>query len=602
MTSEERREARYQRRKAKRDEARLRRSKECGDFDEVFSFRHLYLSGKKCCKGVYWKNSTQRYIGNIIPIIAKTHRELQNGTFKHRGFHAFTIMERGKKRYIRSVHITERAVQKCLCDYCLVPIYSACFIYDNSASLKHRGMDFALRRMTCYLQRHYRKYGLEGGVLLYDFHSFFDSAPHEPLFREADRRLHDPKIRELANSFITDFGSVGLGLGSQVSQTNALMLPNMIDHYFKEVCRIKAYERYMDDGVAISPDIDDLYLCMDGLKIICEKCGLELNLRKTRVVPLRDYYRWLKTRFIITPTGKVVRKMNKDSTKIVRHKLRAFRGKLDRGEMTLADIRCSVDSYNGHMKRGHSFKVRQRTNQYFKSLYGFYPDEKGWKAMYKIIKKDAVLGIVSNLTWVCMQENGCYGLTVEDNAQGIALNGTVYHVNGHPELDGAETVSVEEVDDGVYASSLTALLTDPNDIRNSEQFRKAVQMFAKSLDEDSAMVVATIYDPYQVGHAYAVGDYFTYGVNGVGDPQLYKVVQAHTSQADWKPDTLPALYTPIGLTPSGYPVWTQPTGAHDAYNKGDIVSYNDKLYRSLIDGNVYSPDAYPAGWEEYTGK
>ena len=179
MTSEERREARYQRRKAKRDEARLRRSKECGDFDEVFSFRHLYLSGKKCCKGVYWKNSTQRYIGNIIPIIAKTHRELQNGTFKHRGFHAFTIMERGKKRYIRSVHITERAVQKCLCDYCLVPIYSACFIYDNSASLKHRGMDFALRRMTCYLQRHYRKYGLEGGVLLYDFHSFFDSAPFQ---------------------------------------------------------------------------------------------------------------------------------------------------------------------------------------------------------------------------------------------------------------------------------------------------------------------------------------------------------------------------------------------------------------------------------------
>ena len=222
-------------------------------------------------------------------------------------------------------------------------------------------MDFALRRMTCYLQRHYRKFGLEGVVLLYDFHSFFDSAPHEPLFREADRRLHDPKIRELANSFITDFGSVGLGLGSQVSQTNALMLPNMIDHYFKEVCRIKAYERYMDDCVAISPDIDDLYLCMDGLKIICEKCGLELNLKKTRVIPLRDYYRWLKTRFIITPTGKVVRK-------------------LDRGEMTLADIRCSVDSYHGHMKRGHSFKVRQRTNQYFKSLYGFYPDEKGWKS------------------------------------------------------------------------------------------------------------------------------------------------------------------------------------------------------------------------------
>lgn len=63
-----------------------------------------------------------------------------------------------------------------------------------------------------------------------------------------------------------------------------------------------------------------------------------------------------------------------------RREARYQRRKAKRGEMTLADIRCSVDSYNGHMKRGHSFKVRQRTNQYFKSLYGFYPDEKGWKS------------------------------------------------------------------------------------------------------------------------------------------------------------------------------------------------------------------------------
>ena len=158
MTSEERRELRYQRRKAKRNEIRLKRSQSCGDFDEVFSFRHLYLAGKKCCKGVYWKNSTQRYIGNLIPNIAATWTALQTGTFKHRGFHAFYIMERGKKRYIRSVHITERTVQKCLCDYCIVPIYSSSFIYDNSASLKHRGMDFALRRLVRHLKRHFRKH------------------------------------------------------------------------------------------------------------------------------------------------------------------------------------------------------------------------------------------------------------------------------------------------------------------------------------------------------------------------------------------------------------------------------------------------------------
>ena len=234
MTSEERREIRYQRRKAKRDEARKTKSLSCGDFDEVFSFRHLYLSGKKCCKGVYWKNSTQRYIGNLIPNIAATWKALQTGTFKHRGFHEFYIMERGKKRHIRSVHISERTVQKCLCDYCIVPIYSSSFIYDNSASLKHRGMDFALRRLVRHLKRHFRKHGLTGGILVYDFKSFFDEAPHAPLLRESKRRLHDDRVRELHNSFISDFGPVGLGLGSQISQTNALLLPSPLDHYFKE--------------------------------------------------------------------------------------------------------------------------------------------------------------------------------------------------------------------------------------------------------------------------------------------------------------------------------------------------------------------------------
>lgn len=132
----------------------------------------------------------------------------------------------------------------------------------------------------------------------------------------------------------------------------------------------------------------------------------------------------------------------------------------------------------------------------------------------------------------------------------------------------------------------------------TEQFRKALQMFAMSLDDEKAMEVATIYDPWAIGKTYTIGDFLTYGENSVGDPQLYKVAQAHTSQTDWRPDITPALYVAIGLDDEGYPVWSQPTGAHDAYNKGDIVDYNGVLYESLMDGNIYSPDAYPAGWKE----
>lgn len=136
-------------------------------------------------------------------------------------------------------------------------------------------------------------------------------------------------------------------------------------------------------------------------------------------------------------------------------------------------------------------------------------------------------------------------------------------------------------------------------LQMAEQFFKVLQMYAASLEDGKAMKVAYVYDPWEIGKHYSVGDFLTYGVNAVGDPQLYKVVQDHVAQDEWTPNVTPALYTAIGLDDSGYPVWAQPTGAHDAYNTGDVVNYNGTLYQSLIDGNVHSPDANPAGWKIY---
>lgn len=137
-------------------------------------------------------------------------------------------------------------------------------------------------------------------------------------------------------------------------------------------------------------------------------------------------------------------------------------------------------------------------------------------------------------------------------------------------------------------------------LQAAEQLRKAIQMFASSLNAEQALEIATVYPKYEVGKVYTSGEYITYGKNSVGDPQLYKVVQNHTSQSDWLPSATPALYEPIGLDSDGHPVWSKPSGAHDAYNAGDIVNYNDTLYKSLIDGNVYSPEEYSAGWEVIT--
>lgn len=139
-----------------------------------------------------------------------------------------------------------------------------------------------------------------------------------------------------------------------------------------------------------------------------------------------------------------------------------------------------------------------------------------------------------------------------------------------------------------------------NKVQEALEIRKALQLFLATLDADAnvgdMMAVASVFPKYQVGKAYKTKEVFSYGENSVGDAQLYQVLQNHTSAKEWTPDTTQSLYKKIGVTDDGYPEWVQPLGASDAYNKGDVVSHNGTLYRSLIDGNVWSPDEYPTGW------
>ena len=127
-------------------------------------------------------------------------------------------------------------------------------------------------------------------------------------------------------------------------------------------------------------------------------------------------------------------------------------------------------------------------------------------------------------------------------------------------------------------------------IERARALRPYIEKAAISLTDEDALQAVELFPQWVVEHAYLVGERLQY--NGV----LYRVVQAHTSQADWTPDITPALFVAVSL--DEWPEFVQPTGVHDAYNKGDKVTFNGKHYISLIDTNVYSPAAYPAGWQE----
>lgn len=110
------------------------------------------------------------------------------------------------------------------------------------------------------------------------------------------------------------------------------------------------------------------------------------------------------------------------------------------------------------------------------------------------------------------------------------------------------------------------------------------------IDEVTATEHAELFSPWASGVAYPVGALRQYG------DELYRCVQAHTSQDDWTPATAASLWSRVGDPTEAYPAWSSPIGAHDAYGTHDTVSHAGKRWISTVDGNVWEPGVF--GWEE----
>ena len=127
-------------------------------------------------------------------------------------------------------------------------------------------------------------------------------------------------------------------------------------------------------------------------------------------------------------------------------------------------------------------------------------------------------------------------------------------------------------------------------MKEAEEIRKAIDTFAENQTDETLIDNKAAFELWRAGVPVTVGQILRYG------DDIYRVIQAHTTQSDWTPDKTPALFTKISL--EEYPQWVQPTGAHDAYNKGDKVSDEGKHWISEIDGNVWKPGTVVGAWSE----
>lgn len=128
----------------------------------------------------------------------------------------------------------------------------------------------------------------------------------------------------------------------------------------------------------------------------------------------------------------------------------------------------------------------------------------------------------------------------------------------------------------------------------ARKLRPLIEKAVISLSDEDALEAVVLFENWKSEKLYKIDERVNY------EGTLYKCLQEHTSQDAWTPIAAPSLWAKVLIPdPDVIPDWEQPDSTN-AYKKGDKVRFNNKVYESLIDNNIWSPAAYPAGWKEIT--
>ena len=162
------------------------------------------------------------------------------------------------------------------------------------------------------------------------------------------------------------------------------------------------------------------------------------------------------------------------------------------------------------------------------------------------------------------------------------------YVPTQDELDEQEAAAAKNELQTLAVNAMMMSLADDDLVETKNTYQTKL----RSVSDGAALKVPELF-PRWSGNSkeYVKDDKVLY--NGV----LYKVLQNHTSQEGWTPTSAPSLFAKVLTSEGGILDWEQPSSTNP-YMKGDKVRYNGKVYESLIDNNVWAPDAYPAGWKE----
>lgn len=378
---------------------------------DLNSLYNAYLAAKKESD---WKPQVQKYEMDFLPRIVESKSDLKNRTYKSKDSTEFIIRERGKTRPITGLQMSDRVIRHSLCDNVLTPALLNYMIYDNGASLKNKGIDFSRERFEKHLHMYYREHGSNDGyILLMDYSKFYDNIPHDTAYNAVAKHVNDDfslwLLRCIFDNFKIDvsymdtdeyencmdipFDSAkyrlnipkskhtgekymykSVNIGDQCSQIIGIYYPTPIDNFIKIVKGQKYYGRYMDDSYVIHESKEFLHIL--SLEVIekAKEFGIILNQKKTRIVKLSDYYRFLQISYSLTDSGRLIRKINPKRIVDMRRKLKKLSTMVQNGERTQEEVENMFKAWMGSHCHLMSKLQRDNLNLLYYDLFGGFID------------------------------------------------------------------------------------------------------------------------------------------------------------------------------------------------------------------------------------
>lgn len=365
--------------------------------DTAFSVDSLWESDRQSRKNITFKFEVQNYELNKLREINDFRNRYAKGEFQFTPKKAFRLKERGHERYIQPVAYKDRIVIHSFCQNVLIKELRKYLIHDNCASLKGMGIDQQIKRFEVFLRKYYQRYGTnEGYVLHIDFQKYFDNLRHDKIIELISEKIQDEecidflryilKKNEVDVSFLSDeqyaqcmdmvfnslkyqqmqFDKTGekmmpksVGIGNEVSQIIGVFYPYKIDNYVKIVKGMKYYGRYMDDSIVVHNDRQELECLLEEIRVIAKDLGIFISEKKTYIQKLTKPVLFLKTKFVLTETGKVIKWKCHDTFIRERRKLKKLQEKMVNGEIPYKDIENQYRSWRGTVTRKGYKNYRQ---------------------------------------------------------------------------------------------------------------------------------------------------------------------------------------------------------------------------------------------------